>query len=68
MVAQGQQGQQALVVAGKARHVRVAQHVGGMLVIVVVGDRQADFVQVGRPAQRMREFMAFGAGLDARFA
>ncbi|MNQ43671.1 hypothetical protein D3C85_574100 [compost metagenome] len=56
---QRQQRQQLLIRARKTRHVGVFQHVGSVLVIRVVGDGQAHFVQIGCPAHRGPKFGAF---------
>ncbi len=46
-----QQGHHLLVLAGEARQVGVLDQVGAVLVVMVVGDIQADFVHFRRPAQ-----------------
>ena len=50
-VTEDQQRETRLIFFREPRHVGKSQDIGTMLVIAVVGDGYADFVQFGRPGQ-----------------
>ncbi|MNG11806.1 hypothetical protein D3C84_953740 [compost metagenome] len=48
-----QQREHLLVFPGETRQVRMLDQVGAVLVVVIVGDVQAHFMDLGGPAQQL---------------
>src|SRR5258706_1405371 len=67
-VALDQRRQQLLVLAREARHVRVGDDVGAVLLVGLVRDREADLVQARGPGEEARRALALELPLLAALA